>query len=106
MVAGRTVGSVSLRAGASPGVVDVERLAVVPPFRHRGYGAMLLAHSYAIAAATGATAVQVGIIEANTVLKRWYERQGFTVSATRVFEHLPFTVCHLQRPIGCGDTAV
>jgi len=99
MVAGRTIGSVSLRAGASPGIVDLERLAVAPPFRHRGYGAALLERSCALAAADGATMVSVGIIDANTVLKRWYERHGFSVTATRDFEHLPFTVCYLQRAV-------
>jgi ribosomal protein S18 acetylase RimI-like enzyme len=98
-VAGRTVGSVSLRAGATTGIVYLERLAVAPAFRHRGYGTALVEHSCAVAAADGATTVSVGIIDANTVLKRWYERNGFAVTVTRVFEHLPFTVCYLQRAV-------
>ncbi len=99
-VDGRIVGSVSLRAGTSPAVVELERLAVAPPFRHRGYGGVLLERSCAIAAADGATTVSVAIIAANTVLRRWYERHGFAATETRTFEHLPFTVCYLQRPAG------
>jgi diamine N-acetyltransferase len=101
-VAGRTVGSVSVRTGADPAVVGLERLAVAPPARHRGYGGLLLAGSHAIAAGMGATSMRVGIIEANTVLKRWYERHGFVVLGQRVFDHLPFTVCYLHRAVVGG----
>lgn len=97
VVAARVVGSVSLRAATTAGVVDLERLAVSPLWRHRGYGALLLNHAYPLAAAGGGNAVRVGIIAANTVLRSWYEHHGFTVIETRSFEHLPFTVCYLQR---------
>jgi ribosomal protein S18 acetylase RimI-like enzyme len=97
-VDGRIVGSVSLRASTSRAVVELERLAVAPPFRHQGYGGVLVERSCAIAAADGATTISVGIIATNTLLRRWYERHGFAVTATRTFEHLPFTVWYLQRP--------
>ncbi len=80
------------------GVVDLERLAVAPPWRHRGYGALLLRHSYPLAAAGGGTRPGRDH-RGHTVLSGWYERHGFTVTETRTFEHLPFTVCYLQRPL-------
>lgn len=98
-VDGLTVGSVSLRAAARDGAVYLERLAVAPPHWHRGYGALLLERATELAATEGATEVSVGIIDGNTVLKRWYERLGFVVTGTRQFDHLPFTVCYLHRPV-------
>jgi len=96
-VAGRIVGSVSVRADSRRATGELTRLAVAPSFRHQGYGELLLEHSCAIAAADGATTISVGIIATNIVLRRWYERHGFAVTTTRAYEHLPFAVCYLQR---------
>lgn len=98
-VGGLIVGSVSLRAGTRVGAFYLERLAVAPPYRHRGYGALLMERATELAATQGATEVSVGIIDANTALKRWYQRLGFVVTGTRHFDHLPFTVCYLHRPV-------
>lgn len=91
------VGCVSMRAGSRPGVVYLEKLAVAPPYRHLGYGAALMDHALAAAAAAGAGIASIGIIDQNTRLKRWYERHGFVTTGHRRFDHLPFTVCYLQR---------
>lgn len=95
----RIVGSVSLRPASDPAVAYLEHLAVAPACRHRGYGTVLVERSCALAAADGATTVSVGIIDANETLKGWYQRLGFAVTGTRVFQHLPFDVCYLQRPL-------
>lgn len=98
-VAGRTVGSVSLRPSDPAGDVYLKRLAVAPPMWHRGYGALLLEAARADAAGQGAESVSVGIIDPNTVLKRWYERHGFVVTGIQTYDQLPFAVCYLRRPV-------
>ena len=99
LVAGHPVGCVALRPGSRPGddqVMSLEWLAVLPDHRHQGYGAALVAHATAVAAAEGATAVRIAIIDDNTVLKRWYQAAGFIERGCRDFAHLPFTVCYLD----------
>jgi ribosomal protein S18 acetylase RimI-like enzyme len=40
--------------------------------------------------------ISIGIIEENSVLKNWYLSYGFEPTATRKFEHLPFTVGFME----------
>lgn len=96
---GRPVGCVSLRPASRMGVFDLERLAVAPEARHRGHGTALLDQAFAVARAEGATVVSIGIIEENSMLKQWYEAYGFVACGTRTFDHLPFTVCFMEKPV-------
>jgi GNAT superfamily N-acetyltransferase len=96
---GRVLGCAALEASRHPGVSCLERLAVLPAERHRGLGRALVAHAAQAAQAAGAQVLSIGIIDDEAVLKRWYEAQGFAVTGTRRFEHLPFTVCYMQREL-------
>ena len=40
--------------------------------------------------------VIIGIIDENKILKQWYSDYGFIVKGTKVFSHLPFTVCFME----------
>ena len=44
----------------------------------------------------GSTKIQIGIVEENTVLKAWYQSQGFIHTGTKTFDHLPFTVGFME----------
>ena len=44
----------------------------------------------------GAQKIQIGIVEENTVLKAWYQSQGFIHTGTKQFDHLPFTVGFME----------
>ena len=44
----------------------------------------------------GGEVIQIGIIEENTRLKRWYERFGFVATGTKRFAYLPFTVGFME----------
>ena len=44
----------------------------------------------------GAQKIQIGIVEENTVLKAWYQSQGFIHTGTKTFGHLPFTVGFME----------
>ncbi len=70
----------------------LERLAVLPQFRRMGYGRQLTDHIMDAAKSRGARHMSIGIIAAQTELKRWYEKIGFVEGDTKVFEHLPFDV--------------
>ena len=91
---GETMGTVAVEGSRkSPGVFYVERLSVLPKFRRRGGGGLLLKHAVVMAKAMGARRVEIGIISDQTELQRWYERHGFRAKEERKrFDHLPFTV--------------
>jgi hypothetical protein len=47
----------------------------------------------------GGHKISIGIIEENTVLKRWYSNNGFIHLGTKTFDHLPFTVGFMEAVI-------
>ena len=75
---------------------SLEKLAVHPAYRHRGYGAYLLSRARSEAVNAGAAKLLVGIIEENSRLKVWYLEHGFRSTGTKRFEHLPFTVGFME----------
>ena len=77
----------------------VERLAVLPEYRHQGYGKRLMEFAFQYIKANGGKKVSIGIINEHTVLKNWYKGLGFEEISTREFAHLPFTVCFMEREI-------
>lgn len=73
----------------------LERLSVLPEYRRRGYGKLLVEHVLAEARATGLARVEIAIITEHTDLQRWYESLGFGITGGKTFEHLPFGVTFL-----------
>jgi N-acetylglutamate synthase-like GNAT family acetyltransferase len=96
---GRACGCVALeRANAE--VCYLERLAVVPECREKGFGKALVDHVLAEARALGARRVEIGIIAEQEELGAWYKRLGFLSMKTARFDHLPFRVLFMSRPLG------
>jgi GNAT superfamily N-acetyltransferase len=77
----------------------IERLAVLPEYRHRGYGKKLMEFAFEYIRANGGTKVSIGIINEQIILKNWYKGLGFEEMSTREFAHLPFTVCFMEKVI-------
>jgi ribosomal protein S18 acetylase RimI-like enzyme len=75
----------------------MERLAVLPPYRHRGIGRALMDFAFKTVKKHGGKKVSIGIINENRVLKNWYMEYGFVETGTRVFRHLPFEVCFMEK---------
>lgn len=73
-------------------VVELEKITVLPKFRHHTIGRKLIADAKEKVKALGGDVMTIGIIEENMVLKEWYIKNGFVHNGTRKFEHLPFTV--------------
>ena len=84
------------------GVFELEKLAVLPEHRHKGYGKQLLRFSAETVSELGRTVIVIGIIEENTRLKDWYTQNGFIHTGTKVFSHLPFTVGFMEMKLCCG----
>lgn len=79
--------------------ISMEKLAVLPAHRHRGYGLKMAQFVLDYARKNGGTKLSIGIIDEHTVLKNWYIGIGFKVTAIKRFSHLPFTVCLMERDV-------
>lgn len=95
----RCVGFVAIER-ADEYIYYMERLAVLPEYRHKGYGGMLLDFVFETVRNKGGTKVSIGIINKNTVLKKWYEKYGFAETDIKTFKHLPFDVCFMEKTVG------
>lgn len=74
----------------------LEKLAVLPEYRHRGFGTKLFEHAMKTVREMHGQKILIGIIEENTVLKDWYLANGCTHVGTMKYDRLPFTVGFLE----------
>ncbi|MBP3704108.1 MAG: GNAT family N-acetyltransferase [Clostridia bacterium] len=81
------------------GCFELHNLAVLPEYRHHGYGRQLLEDAKRRVLEQGGNALEIGIIEEHTVLKNWYIANGFVPVGTKTFPHLPFTAGYLTCPL-------
>lgn len=81
------------------GAFELEKLAVLPAYRHDGGGGTLLVYAFGEAANMGANRIKIGIIEENNRLKAWYQKHGFVQTGTACFAHLPFTVGFMEKKL-------
>ena len=75
----------------------MSNLAVLPEYRHKGYGEKLVEFVLDYVKSNKGEKVSLGMIDESAVLKNWYQQLGFEVTGTKNFEHLPFTVCFMER---------
>ena len=80
-------------------VFNLEKLAVLPESRHKGYGGKLVEYAEEYVKNAGGEKLSIGIINEHTVLKKWYEAKGFKASSIVKFEQLPFTVCFMEKTL-------
>ena len=81
------------------GECELNNLAVLPQYRHRGIGKQLLEHSYTIAKSMGCHVMNIGIVEENTVLRQWYEQNGAIHIGIKKFDFFPFTCGYMKREL-------
>jgi len=74
----------------------LERLAVRPGARSQGCGTRLVLHALDLAKSMDALTAGIGIIAADTGLKKFYRALGFNEGKTKTFPHLPFEVAFMQ----------
>jgi GNAT superfamily N-acetyltransferase len=81
---------------ANSEVCYLERLAVLPNQRHRGFGKALVTHVLSKAKLIGVHRVNIGIIAEHTEMKNWYKGIGFVEGESKDFSHLPFRVTFMS----------
>ncbi|MBN2011452.1 GNAT family N-acetyltransferase [candidate division KSB1 bacterium] len=96
----RQIGFVALEKSTSKNhVYYLEKLAVLPEYRHRGYGNLLMDHCVNYVRDHAGEKISIGIIFEHQLLKKWYENYGFVSTGLKSFKHLPFTVCFMEKTI-------
>lgn len=75
---------------------ELDNLAVLPEFRHCGFGGKMISKAKETVKNLGGRKINIGMIEENEILKKWYESKGFIHMGTKKFAHLPFTVGFME----------
>lgn len=78
----------------------LERLAVLPENRNKGFGKKLVDHVFCEAKLRGCQSISIGIISKQYELKNWYFKIGFKEGITKSFKHLPFKVTFMDCSLG------
>lgn len=78
------------------GECELNNLCVLPQCRHEGIGGQLLLHSFETAKGLGCSKMNIGIVEENQVLRKWYETFGFSHIGTQKFDFFPFTCGYME----------
>lgn len=94
----KLVGYVSISVDDN-NAAELHNLAVLPGYRHKGYGKSLLDFCEKKAKEMGCNKIKIDIIEENKVLKDWYLKNGFVHLFTKIFNHLPFTAGFMEKYI-------
>jgi ribosomal protein S18 acetylase RimI-like enzyme len=94
----RQIGFVALEK-AGTDLFYLEKLAVLPEYRHNGYGEKLMDFCFDYAKNHNLKRISIAIIDEHSILKRWYIKYGFNISRIKKFDHLPFTVCFMEKKV-------
>ena len=78
---------------------ELNNLCVLPEFRHKKIGEALLDDAVARAKSKNCTKMNIGIVEENKVLRRWYETHGFNHTHTIKYDFFPFTCGYMEREL-------
>jgi len=70
----------------------IERLAVLPDYRHNSVGLKLMKHALNIIKTENGKRVEVEIVNENWRLNKWYIDQGFIKIRIDQYSCLPFNV--------------
>ena len=78
------------------GICKLDDIIILPEYRQHGYGKKLLEFCKEKAIELGATEIQLGMIDDNKRLRKWYEDNGFINIGYKNYEGAPFTVGKME----------
>jgi len=76
---------------------ELNNLCVLPEYRHKKIGEKLLNNAFEVAKSLGCNKMNIGIVEENQVLRKWYESFGFVHVGTQKFDFFPFTCGYMEK---------
>ena len=78
---------------------ELNNLSVLPDYRHNNIGTALLNDAFIRAKNLGCVKINIGIVEENKILRKWYEDIGFTHIGIRKFDFFPFTCGYMEKKL-------
>ncbi|MCG8697345.1 MAG: GNAT family N-acetyltransferase [Bacteroidales bacterium] len=97
-VENKLVGTIAIeKSSKSNTTYYIEKVGIHPAYRHKGIGKELMDFAVERIIKLGGKKASIGIINEHTILKEWYAKQNFKEVGVKRFEHLPFTVCFMDR---------
>ncbi|HPF04613.1 MAG TPA: GNAT family N-acetyltransferase [Spirochaetota bacterium] len=76
--------------------VYLERVCILPELRHNGFGKSILTFAENYCKNHDVETISIGVMNQNTVLKKWYQQHGYDEILIKKFPHLEFEVCFLE----------
>ena len=77
----------------------LEKLAVLPEYRHNGYGEKLMDFCFEFVKKKKGLRISIAIINEHEILKKWYKNYNFRITQIKKISHLPFTVCFMEKEV-------
>ncbi len=78
---------------------ELNHLCVLEEYRHMKIGEQLLQHAFNEAGKMGCLWVNIGIVEENVRLRKWYEKYGAVHIGTETYDFFPFTCGYMRRAV-------
>ncbi|MBE5779067.1 MAG: GNAT family N-acetyltransferase [Clostridiales bacterium] len=79
------------------GLCELNHLCVSPAHRGKGIGAELLEHAFMAAKERNCRKMNIGIVEENRTLRKWYESFGFVHLGSKKPKSLPFVCGFMEK---------
>ena len=79
------------------GECELNNLSVLEEYRHKKIGGQLLEHAFSEAGKMGCLQVNIGIVEENVKLRKWYEAYGAEHIGTEKYDFFPFTCGYMKK---------
>lgn len=76
---------------------ELNNLCVLEEYRHKKIGEQLLEHAFSEAKEMGCSQVNIGIVEENVKLRKWYEAHGAEHIGTEKYDFFPFTCGYMKK---------
>lgn len=75
------------------------KLAILPEYRHCGYGSFLIDYVEVKIAALGGKSIGLGMVAENVILKDWYLSKGFKVLKTKAYKATNYHICFMEKTL-------
>ena len=76
---------------------ELNNLCVLEEYRHKKIGGQLLEHAFLKAGNMGCSQVNIGIVEENVKLRKWYEANGAEHIGIEKYDFFPFTCGYMKK---------
>lgn len=76
---------------------ELNNLCVLEEYRHKKIGELLLEHAFSEGRKMGCSRMNIGIVEENVKLRKWYEAHGAEHIGTEKYDFFPFTCGYMKK---------